>query len=44
MYVYIVHIEITVHIQVLVYCKKVPTHFIMDLPIIYVPHSTQQKQ
>ena len=34
MYVYIVHIKITLHIQVLVYCKNVPTQLIMGLPRI----------
>ena len=34
MYMYIVHIKMTLHIQVLVYCKNVPTHLIMGLPRI----------
>ena len=29
---YIVHIKITLHIQVPVYCKNVPAHLIMSLP------------
>ena len=33
---YIVHIKITLHIQVPVYCKNVPTHVIMGLPKIYI--------
>ena len=32
MYVFIVHIKITLHIQVLVYYKNVPTQLIMGLP------------
>ena len=32
MYAYIVDITITLHIQVLAYCKNVPTQLIMGLP------------
>ena len=41
---YIVHIIITIHIQVLYTAKKFPTQWIMGLPRIYVLHSTQQKK
>ena len=35
MYMYAVHIKITLHIEVLVYCKKnFPTHLVMGLPKI----------
>ena len=34
MYIYIVHIEITLHIQVLVLLQKSPTQLIMGLPRI----------
>ena len=33
-YIYIVHIKLTLHIHILVYCKNVPTQLIMDLPRI----------
>ena len=37
------HIKITLHIQVLIYCQKnAPTHLIMGLPRMYAPHYTQQ--
>ena len=32
MYMYIVHIKITLHFQVLVCCKNVPTHLIVGGP------------
>ena len=32
MYIYIVHIKMTLHIHVLVYCKNVPTQLILGYP------------
>ena len=41
---YIVHVKITLHIQVFVYLKNVPTKLIMGLPRIYAHYCTQQKK
>ena len=38
---YIVHIKMNLHIEILEYCKNVPTHLIMGLPIIWTIYTTK---
>ena len=41
---YILHIKITLHIQILVHYKNAPTHLFMDLPRIQAIYFIQQKE